>query len=95
MNIVVTQDYVKVDNVRFDKAVDNSRLDQHRNQVINEVLEYMSDLEKELIDGLEDIEDLTSNKFLVENNIYLLRSLKETVSYMKVKDSPVLDVVRG
>jgi hypothetical protein len=85
MNIVVTQDYVKVDNVRFDKAVDNSRLDQHRNQVINEVLEYMSDLEKELIDGLEDIEDLTSNKFLVENNIYLLRSLKETIGYMKIR----------
>ncbi len=86
MNIVVTQDYVKVDNVRFDKAVDNSRLDQHRNQVINEVLEYMSDLEKELIDGLEDIEDLTSNKFLVENNIYLLRSLKETISHMRIKN---------
>ena len=61
-------------------------MDQHRNEVINEVLEYMSDLEKELIDGLEDIEDLTSNKFLVENNIYLLRSLKETVSYMRIKN---------
>ncbi len=86
MHIRISENKVYIDNQVFNKEVDNNRLDQHRNQVINEVLEYMSDLEKELIDGLEDIEDLTSNKFLVENNIYLLRSLKETISHMRIKN---------
>lgn len=87
MNIKILEDKVIVDNKTFVISIDNNRLDEHRNIVLSEVLEFLDSMEEELSKSLEPIEkvkDLPINQYVTEANIFLLRSLIDTISYMKV-----------
>lgn len=87
MIIKISEDKVVIDNNTFTKWVTYSRLDEHRNEVLSEVLEYLDSIEDELSQSIKDsdYQSLPLNQYVTEGNIYLLRSLKETIRYMKVE----------
>jgi hypothetical protein len=88
MYIRISDGQVIIDGKTFHESIDNNRLDEHRNQVLSEVLEFLESMEKELSSSLKEIDEVISlpiNQYVTEANIYLLRSLIETVGYMKVK----------
>lgn len=82
MHIKISEDKVVIDNNTFTKSVTNSRLDEHRNEVLSEVLEYLDSIEDELSQSIKDSDykKLPLNQYVTECNIYLLRSLKDTIS---------------
>lgn len=86
MNIKILEHKVIVDDKTFTIDLSNNRLDEHRNQVLSEVLEYLDSMEDELVKSLKDkdYQNLPLSQHITEANIFLLRSLKETIGYMKV-----------
>lgn len=89
MNIKISDNYVTINangETKTFELVDHNNKDVARNEALTEVLEYLGDMEDELSKSISDsdFKSLPLNQYVTEANIFLLRSLIETIGYMKV-----------